>query len=50
MKNLKNFISNRNDTSFSSSIIGSIIFNSEILFKSDIVHLHWINNGFFNIS
>ncbi|WP_075520317.1 glycosyltransferase [Candidatus Pelagibacter communis] len=40
----------RISASFSSSIIGHNFFNNQKYKNSDIVHLHWINNGFFNIS
>ena len=46
----KIFYPNRENTSFSSSIVG-YNFNNESKYKNaDIVHLHWINNGFFDIS
>ena len=40
----------RQNTSFSSSIIGYNFFNDKTYINSNIIHLHWINNGFFNIS
>ena len=44
------FPNRQKNTSFSSSIVGYNFLNNKKYINSDIVHLHWINNGFFNIS
>ncbi len=49
-KSPKIFYPKRESTSFSSAITGINFFNNKDYIESDIVHLHWINNGFFNIS
>ena len=46
----KIFYPKREKTTFSSSIIGYNFLNDKLYKNSDIVHLHWINNGFFDIS
>ena len=46
----KIFYPNREKTTFSSSIVGYNFLKNNSYINSDIVHLHWINNGFFNIS
>ena len=42
----KIFYPKRESTSFSSAITGVNFFNNKEYIESDIVHLHWINNGF----
>ena len=46
----KIFYPKREKTTFSSSIIGYNFINDKLYKNSDIIHLHWINNGFFDIS
>ena len=46
----KIFFPKRESSSFSSSIIGLNFLKNKKYIDADIVHLHWINNGFFNIS
>lgn len=46
----KIFFPNRKNTSFSSAINGINFFNDQRYISADIVNLHWINDGFFNIS
>ncbi len=49
-KSPKILFPNRDNTTFSSSIIGFNFLNDKRYLNADIVNLHWINNGFFNIS
>lgn len=49
-KSPKLLFPNRDSSTFSSSIIGFNFFNDKRYINADIVNLHWINNGFFNIS
>jgi len=46
----KIFFPNRESTSFSSAITGINFLKNKNYLEADLVHLHWINNGFFNIS
>jgi glycosyltransferase involved in cell wall biosynthesis len=46
----KIFFPKRENTSFSSGIIGINFLKNKNYLEADIVHLHWVNNGFFNIS
>ena len=46
----KIFFPKREGTSFSSGIVGINFLKDKSYLDADLVHLHWINNGFFNIS
>tara|TARA_A100001035_G_C27764502_1_gene492923 strand:- start:599 stop:1816 length:1218 start_codon:yes stop_codon:yes gene_type:complete len=41
---------NRTGSSFSSATTGVNVLNNEYFLDADIIHLHWINHAFFNIS
>ena len=46
----KIFFPKREGTSFSSGIVGINFLKDKSYLDADLVHLHWVNNGFFNIS
>jgi len=46
----KIFYPNRENTTFSSAITGINFLKDKDYLNSNVVHLHWVNNGFFNIS
>ena len=46
----KIFFPKREATSFSSAIVGINFLKDKNYLDADLVHLHWINYGFFNIS
>ena len=38
----------RKQTSFSVGLVGVNFLNTKAYINADIIHLHWINDGFFN--
>jgi len=49
-KSFKIFFRKRKKTSFSVGLIGVNFLNTKAYINANIIHLHWINDGFFNIS
>ena len=46
----KLFYPNREESSFSTGLTGYNFLNHPLYKKADIIHLNWVNNGFFNIN
>jgi glycosyltransferase involved in cell wall biosynthesis len=46
----KLFYPNREKSSFSTGLVGYNFLNHPLYKEADIIHLNWVNNGFFNIS
>ena len=46
----KVFYLKRKPSTFSNNIIGYDLQRNKHYYSADIIHLHWVNNGFFNLS